>query len=190
MKTRDMILIGTFAALTAIGAFVRIETPFLPFTLQFLFCAYSGVLLGARKGFMSQVIYVGIGLAGIPIFTKGGGITYIFQPTFGYLLGFILCATVIGFLTQQQKKVTFFGIFLPVIAGLTMVYMAGVPYLYAIVNFYFHKTMPFSAAIAAGFTPFIVPDLILSIVVALTALKVVPILRRSGLIEVPVTEGQ
>lgn len=104
IKTRDMILISMFAALTAIGAFIKIPTPIVPFTLQYLFCAYSGVLLGAKHGLYSQLLYVGIGLMGIPIFANGGGPTYIFQPTFGYLLGFILCAYVIGKSTEKLKK--------------------------------------------------------------------------------------
>ncbi len=182
MKTRDMILIAMFAALTAIGAFLRIEIPMVPFTLQFLFCAYSGVLLGSKKGAMSQLLYVGIGLVGFPIFTKGGGISYIFQPTFGYLVGFIFCSFIIGKLTENKEKLTLMNIFIPVLAGLMAVYAIGVPYLYMIVNFYMGKTMPFSAAIAAGFTPYIVPDTIVSLLVALTALRIVPILKKAGLV--------
>ncbi len=181
MKPRDMILIAMFAALTAIGAFIRIETPFVPFTLQYLFCAYSGVLLGFRKALYSQLLYVGIGLIGLPVFTKGGGPAYILQPTFGYLIGFILCAAITGWLIEKNKALTFTNVLLPVLAGLTAVYVCGVPYLYGIVNFYLGKTMPFSAALTAGFVPFILQDLLMSVLVALTALKVVPILKRAGL---------
>lgn len=185
MKPRDMILIAMFAALTAIGAFIKIETPFVPFTLQYLFCAYSGVLLGFRKAMASQLLYVGIGLIGIPVFTKGGGPAYVLQPTFGYLIGFILCAAIIGALVERNKKLTFTNILLPILAGLAAVYVCGVPYLYGIVNFYMGKTMPFSAAVTAGFTPFIVQDILMSVLVAITALKVIPILRRAGLIGEP-----
>lgn len=183
MKPRDMILIAMFAALTAIGAFIKIETPVVPFTLQYLFCAYSGVLLGFRKGLYSQLLYVGIGLLGLPVFTKGGGPAYVLQPTFGYLIGFILCAAVIGWLVERNKALTFTNVLFPVLGGLAVVYACGVPYLYAIVNFYMGKAMPFSAAIAAGFTPFIVQDVIMSVVIAITAVRIVPILRRAGLID-------
>lgn len=182
MKPRDMILIAMFAALTAIGAFIKIETPFVPFTLQFLFCAYSGVLLGFRKGLYSQVLYVGIGLIGLPVFTKGGGPAYVLQPTFGYLIGFIFCAGIIGWLVEKNRSLSFAGLLCPVLTGLTVLYAIGVPYLYAILNFYMGKNLPFSAAVAAGFTPFILQDLIMSVLVALSAVKIVPILRRAGLI--------
>ncbi|KDR96143.1 biotin transport system substrate-specific component [Peptoclostridium litorale DSM 5388] len=180
IKTRDMILISMFAALTAIGAFIKIPTPIVPFTLQFLFCAYSGMFLGARYGLYSQLLYVGIGLAGIPIFASGGGPTYVLQPTFGYLIGFILCATLIGKLTENMKEVSFKRVFPSVLAGLAMVYIFGVSYLYMIVNLYFGKAMSVNAAIAAGFLPYITSDLILSAFVAATAVYVVPALRRAG----------
>ncbi|AOT70951.1 biotin transporter BioY [Geosporobacter ferrireducens] len=180
MKTRDMILVALFAALTAIGAFLKIPTPIVPFTLQFLFCAFAGVFLGARLGLYSQLLYVGIGLAGIPIFTQGGGISYIFQPTFGYLLGFICCAYIIGKLTENLGEVKFANVFLPVAAGLAAVYAVGVPYLYIIINQYLGKPMSFMAAVKVGLVPYIVQDVLLSALVAFTATKVVPILRRAG----------
>lgn len=183
MKPRDMIQIAMFAALTAIGAFIKIETPLIPFTLQFLFCAYSGVLLGFKKGFYSQMLYVGIGLLGLPVFTKGGGPTYVLQPTFGYLIGFILCASIIGWFVQRNAKLTLTNILVPILGGMAVLYAVGVTYLYGIVNLYLGKSMPFSAAIAAGFTPFILQDTVMAFVVAITALKIVPILRRAGLID-------
>jgi biotin transport system substrate-specific component len=180
LKTRDMILVALFAALTAIGAFLKIPTPIVPFTLQFLFCAFAGIFLGSRLGLYSQLLYVGIGLAGVPVFTKGGGLTYVLEPTFGYLIGFILCAWMIGKLTENLKTVTFGNLFPRVLAGLAIVYLFGVTHLYLIVNLYMGKAMPVSGAIAAGFTPYILSDLILSGVVAFTATMVVPALRRAG----------
>lgn len=182
IKTRDMILISMFAALTAIGAFIKIPTPIVPFTLQFLFCAYSGVFLGSKHGLYSQLLYVGIGLVGIPIFAKGGGPAYVLQPTFGYLLGFIVCAFVIGKFTEKIKQVTFIKILKPVLLGLFFVYLLGVSYMYMIVNVYFGKAMSVKAAITAGFTPFITSDLILSVIIAYSAVHVIPVLRRAGII--------
>lgn len=187
LKPYQMVLVALFAALTAIGAFIRIPVPLVPFTLQYLFCAYAGLLLGARLGLYSQLLYVGIGLIGIPIFTKGGGISYIFQPTFGYLLGFILCAFVIGKLTENIKNLSFIRLFLPILTGLMIVYALGVPYLYFIIKYYMGNTMTFSQAIGVGFTPFIVADLLLSMLVAFTGLKVIPILRENGYIHQQIT---
>lgn len=180
--TREMILTALFAALTAVGAFIRIPTPLVPFTLQFLFCAYSGVFLGARKACYSQLLYVGVGLIGIPIFANGGGPAYVLQPTFGYLLGFIACATCIGYFVERWETVHFGKTLAAILAGLAFIYIAGVSYLYGIVNFYLGKTMSVSKAIAVGFLPYITVDLILSVIIAATAVRILPILRKAGYI--------
>jgi biotin transport system substrate-specific component len=169
-----MILIALFAALTAIGAFIKIPIPPVPITMQLAFVVYAGIFLGARKAMMSQLLYLLIGLIGIPIFTYGGGITYIFQPTFGYLIGFLLCATVIGFGVDRMGKVTFLGLFAWSILGLALVYAIGVLYLYGIVNVYFGQVMTMTAALKAGLLPFILKDLIVLVIVAWTAVRVYP----------------
>jgi biotin transport system substrate-specific component len=180
LTLREMILISIFAALTAVGAFIKIPTPLVPFTLQFLFCAYSGVFLGGRKGLYSQLLYVGIGLIGIPVFANGGGPAYVLQPTFGYLLGFMVCSYTIGRLVQNFTNITFKKIFSTVLLGLFFVYVWGVGYLYFIVNFYLHKQMTLQTAIAAGFLPYITSDLILSVLISLTAVRIIPTLKKSG----------
>lgn len=184
LTLKEMILISNFAALTAIGAFLKIETPLVPFTLQFVFCAYSGLLLGSKKGLYSQVLYVLIGLVGFPIFAHGGGIMYIFKPTFGYLLGFILCSYFIGKLTENIVDYGgikgFSKIFASVLSGLFFVYLFGVSYLYLIVNVYLGKAMSIKGALMAGFIPYITGDLILSLVVSITAIKVLSILRKKN----------
>ena len=181
MKTRDLIIISMFAALTAVGAFIKIQIGVVPFTFQFFFCALSGALLGSKRGLLSQLIYVGMGLIGLPVFTNGGGITYIFQPTFGYLLGFIACAYIIGFIVERYKKLTFIKVLLATVAGLMVVYIIGVPYLYMIVKLYLGKSAyTFGAALVGGFVPFIGPDLIMSVIIASVATVIVPVLRKLG----------
>jgi biotin transport system substrate-specific component len=182
LQLREMLLISMFAALTAAGAFIKIPTPLVPFTLQFLFCAYSGVFLGARNGVYSQLLYVGIGLIGIPVFANGGGPAYVLQPTFGYLIGFILCAGIVGFFVDQCKEITVYKTLGAVLGGLMVVYLIGVSYLYLIVNFYLQKQMAVSKALAIGFLPYITADLIMSVIIAITAVRVIPILRKAGYI--------
>ena len=104
MKTKDLVLIALFAALTAIGGFLNIPTPLVPFSLQFLFCAYAGVFLGARNALLSQLLYLGIGLAGLPVITKGGCIGYVFQPSFGCSAG-----RAVGYLCYRNGILIFHG---------------------------------------------------------------------------------
>lgn len=182
MKTsvRDSIFIALFAALTAVGAFIKIPTPIVPFTLQFLFCTYAGLLLGARNGLYSQLLYLFIGLIGIPVFTNGGGPMYVLQPTFGYLIGFALCTYVVGRFADRTKEARFWPVFGVIALGLGAVYLCGVAYLHMIVNFYLHKDMTLLTSIMVGFVPYVPFDLLQAAVIALTALRILPILRRAG----------
>ena len=69
---RNMLLTALFAALTAVGAFLRIPLGYSSFTLQVFFTCMAGVLLGPYWGAASQAVYVLLGLVGLPIFTEGG----------------------------------------------------------------------------------------------------------------------
>ena len=86
-RLKNSICCALFAALTAVGAFIRIPFGVISFTLQTFFVVLSGALLGKKYGTMAQALYVILGLIGIPIFTKGGGPQYVLEPSFGYLLG-------------------------------------------------------------------------------------------------------
>ena len=81
-KTRNLILCSLFAALIAVGAFIRIPIPVVPFTLQILFTTLAGLLLGSRLGATSVCIYIALGLLGLPIFAEGGGFAYVLKPRF------------------------------------------------------------------------------------------------------------
>ena len=74
-----MVLCAMFAALIAVGAFIRIPIPYVPFTLQLFFTTLAGLLLGPKLGAASSLVYMITGLIGIPIFTEGGGPGYIFR---------------------------------------------------------------------------------------------------------------
>ncbi|MGI5851577.1 MAG: biotin transporter BioY [Caldicoprobacterales bacterium] len=181
-RTKGLILISLFAALTAIGAFIKIPIPYVPITLQLLFCVYSGILLGARWGLYSQLLYLAIGLIGIPIFTNGGGPSYVLQPTFGYLVGFVLCSYIVGRLTENLRECKFHKVFGAVLVGIIGLYICGLTHLYIILNFYLHKPASIQAVIGTGLIPFIPTDLISAVIATLSSIHILPILRRSGLL--------
>ena len=76
-STKKIVLCGLFVALMAIGAFIRIPIPMLPITLQTMFVLYAAVILGGRLGAVSVLVYVIMGLIGVPVFAEGGGIWYV-----------------------------------------------------------------------------------------------------------------
>ena len=114
-KTKSIIYCGLFTALIAVGAFIKIPIPVVPFTLQYLFTMLAGLLLGSRRGSLSVIAYVILGLAGLPIFSEGGGLWYIFKPSFGYLIGFCAGTFLTGYLAEHMKKKTVLCMVCPVL---------------------------------------------------------------------------
>ncbi|MEG0013034.1 MAG: biotin transporter BioY [Cellulosilyticaceae bacterium] len=182
LDVRTITLCSLFAALSAIGAFIRIPIPIVPFTLQFFFTALAGILLGSKKGALSQLIYVLVGLAGVPVFTKGGGLHYVLEPTFGYLLGFIVGAYVIGKCMEKLQTISIKNIFISSMLGLLVVYIFGVVYMYFIYNFYIGSELGIWAAIVSGAISCAPGDILLCIITAVVGANVVPVLRNNRFI--------
>ena len=139
-RNKLIILVSTFAALTAVGAYLKIPLPHIPITLQTFFVIMSGNLLGFKFGTLSQFLYLIVGLLGIPVFANGGGPGYIFQPTFGYLLGYPFCALAIGILIKlfvtnlnewlKSKVKIFFIFFISDLMGVVVIFSFGLAYLF------------------------------------------------------------
>ena len=157
-KTLMLVLAALFAALTAVGAFFKIPFALAAISLQFLFTAMAGILLGAGYGALSQGVYVLIGLVGVPIFALGGGLSYVLQPTFGFLLGLIPSAFVIGKLAK--RPLTFRGTALAMLAGLAVLYAIGVPYMALIANGYLGKGLTFWQVLKNGMLIYLPGDLL------------------------------
>lgn len=166
-RIRTAVFCALFAALTAAGAFVRIPLPFSAITLQFLFTALAGVLLGPFAGALSQLIYVALGLAGLPVFAAGGGVSYFFVPSCGFVLGLPAAAFVIGALTRRApfrrgephpRVKNPWRIALACTAGLAALYLIGLSYMAAILNGYLGKGMNAGQIAMAGMIPFLPGD--------------------------------
>lgn len=167
LDVKQIILVGLFAALTAVGAFIQIPLWTVPVTLQFLFTALSGVLLGGKLGALSQLVYVILGLFGLPVFAGGiGGLGIIVKPSFGYLIGFVISAYIIGKVAESLKRASFTGLFAAAVIGLLVTYIIGVPYLYLILSKVMGSDITFAAALKAGFLVFIPGDILKCIITA------------------------
>lgn len=125
-KITNLILCSLFTALIAVGAFIKIPVPVVPFTLQFLFTTLAGLLLGSKKGAISVVAYMVLGLVGLPIFSEGGGFWYVMKPSFGYIIGFCIGTYVTGLIAERMKEKMVPRYMLANFIGLLIVY-AGKP---------------------------------------------------------------
>ena len=135
IELRELVLCALFIALITAGTFIRIPIGSDVYTLQFLFTLLAGLVLGGRLGALAVGAYVLMGLVGIPVFASGGGPGYLMQPTFGYLIGFILQAYVCGKLSRcltRPRMLTLLGVNL---VGMAIVYLLGLVWFYVVSNY-------------------------------------------------------
>ncbi len=173
---RNHIFCAIFTALIAIGAFIRIPVPVVPFTLQFLFTTLAGVLLGARLGALSVCIYIVLGLAGVPVFAEGGGPGYIFKPSFGYLPGFALGAYISGYFAEKEGVPSFKNLLLGNLLNLAVVYLCGMVYCYVISNFYLGTPIALWPLVLYCFILAVPGDAVLCVVSAVLGARLVPVI--------------
>ncbi|PID82095.1 MAG: biotin transporter BioY [Clostridiales bacterium] len=169
LNIRDISEISLFVALMVIGAYIKIPNiffPTVPITLQLFFCILGGLLLGAKKGLISQVVYIILGLVGLPVFSLGGGIGYVFYPSFGFIIGFAIAAFFVGLIRDKflkENKIGLKGVYLASFTGFIIVYAIGIVYIYFIVKYVSAKEMGLMA-IFVGMIPFMIKDVILTVI--------------------------
>ncbi|MGW1075483.1 biotin transporter BioY [Streptomyces sp. NPDC002537] len=151
-RVRDAALILGGAALTGVAAQIAVPVPGSPVPVsgQTFAVLLTGTALGARRGFLSLALYALAGLAGVPWFAEGrSGAGF---ASFGYVLGMMLAATVVGALARRGADRSVPRTAGAMVLGSAIVYAVGVPYL----ALYAH--LPAADAIAAGLTPFLIGD--------------------------------
>ncbi len=145
--------------LTVVAAGVSVPLPFtpVPFTLQPMVVLLAGAALGARLGMASQLLYLALGLAGLPVFAASPlpqGVARIIGPTGGYLLSYPLAAFVAGWLAQRGLDRRYLTAVLAMAAGLVVVFAGGVAWLALVAQ----PSRGVGGALAAGFYPFVLAD--------------------------------
>lgn len=176
-KTTNLILCSLFTALIAVGAFIKIPVPVVPFTLQFLFTTLAGLLLGSKKGAISVVAYMILGLAGLPIFSEGGGFWYVIKPSFGYIIGFCIGTYVTGLIAERMKEKTVPRYMLANFVGLLIVYAVGMIYCYIICNYVIDRPIALGPLFLYCFVLAVPGDICLCILAAALVKRVKPILN-------------
>lgn len=178
LTTRELILVPLFTALMIAGAFVRIPFPLLPVTLQAFFCAFAGLILGPRLGAVSMAVYAALGLAGVPVFAQGGGIAYVLNKSFGFIIGFIAGAYIIGKISYHTKKPAKTGNIVAVMVGLLAIYAIGIAYMLLIIKVYLADTQTGVLFVLTANFPYFIKDAVLFTVAALSAGYILPVLSK------------
>lgn len=162
---RDITYTAVFTAAASISGLLLqlIPAALVPFSLLPLIAMLAGGVLGSKLGALSMTLYMVLGLAGIPVLSRPpfGGLSYIFQPTFGFVLGFIFCAYTAGKMLEgnQEKETSYPRYLAAMLLGLTILYVTGLTYLYLILHLYLGQEVGFIELLTLGFFPFILFDL-------------------------------
>ena len=148
--------------LTAIAAQISIPLPFtpVPFTLQPMIVLVGGLALGARLGMSSQILYLALGMAGLPVFAASPilppGVARLLGPTGGYLMSYPFAACLAGYLAERGFDRRYTTSVVAMSAGLAVIFLVGVSWL----GFVVQPSRGVAGALAAGFYPFVLPDLL------------------------------
>lgn len=177
-KTRNLVFCAMFTTLTAVGAFIKIPVPVVPFTLQFLFTMMAGLLMGGRAGAVSVGVYMALGLAGLPIFAGGGGIWYLLKPSFGYIIGFCIASYVTGKMAENMQKLTIKGLLAANFTGLFIVYGVGMFYYYVICNYVINTPIGLWPLFLYCFILAVPGDICLCILAAYLTMRIKPAIEK------------
>jgi len=167
VQVREIPFIGLFAALTAVCGYIEIPLPLVPITAQTLAVMLAGSVLSPRPAFLSMVLFLLLGIVGLPVYAGGvSGIGIFFGPTGGFLMSWPIAVFVMAHLVKRLNP-NFISIFLVnILGGIVIVYGIGVPYLARIAH------LDLISALAVGALPFIPGDLIKAFISATIALSI------------------
>ena len=177
-RTVDLAYIGLFVALMTVCSWISIKTPWdISFTLQ-TFAVFAAVgTLGLLRGTMVVIIYILLGLVGVPVFSNfGAGPAALFGTTGGYIVGFIFSAVIVGVIQKFFGNKLYVSI-IAMIIGLIACYAFGTAWFVII---YTQNKGPVGIMTALGWCvfPYIIPDLVKLVVAAFVSKRVSGLINR------------
>ena len=181
LNIRMLVLCGLFSALIVVGAMIKVPLPGIPLTLQTMFVLLAGLLLGSRGGLIAVLVYIFMGLVGLPVFTGGGGLMYVLKPTFGYIIGFALGAYVTGWLAERNADNSTKQMIIAAVAGTAAIYAVGLPWYYVILNYYLNTPVGAATVMMSGFVMTLPGGIIKIALSVLLAKRLAPVIGRGML---------
>lgn len=182
MNTRDMALTSLFAALFAVSAQIAIPVGPVPVVLQIFFVLLAGLVLGRKLGPVSVVVWVLLGVFGLPVFAQGkAGAAVLIGPTGGYIFGYFACTYIVGYVAEHFE-LTYKGTMAAMFAGLAVIYGLGLAGFMLSFQYVLHKAMTVEKAVDLAVLPFLPFDLFKALAAAYVGVRLRRALLKSGLI--------
>ena len=173
--TRNLVLAALFAALTAVCSQIQIPLPMVPINLALFAVHLAGALLGAKWGALSITAYALLGVVGAPVFAGfSSGPAVLFGKTGGYILGYILCALLVGLLSRRigfNAK----GLVIAMVVGVAACYIFGTIWFMAITG------MNLQLSLTYGVLPFLPGDAVKIALATFLALRLRKPLQSMGI---------
>ena len=169
--------IAMFVALMAVGAYIRIPFPMVSLTFQTVISVLAGLLLGSKRGAVAMAVYAFVGLIGLPVFSSGGGFSYVLLPSFGYILGFIAAAAVAGVIAGGPPY-SFARLLVAALAAMFADYIFGISYFIAVWTLNGYEGL--WAAVVQYNLIYIPKDILLCGLAAVLARHVLPVISKMG----------
>ena len=150
LTVQDMVLIAVFVAIITVCSFIQISVGPVPFTLQTFGVFVTAGILGTKRGTLAVIVYILLGIIGVPVFCGAGGPGVIVGTTGGYITGFVFTALIIGIITHFFEKSS------------TWLKLGATVVCFVIGTIQFMFVMKTSLTVALGYCviPFIIPDLV------------------------------
>lgn len=177
ISTKNLVLCGLFAALTAVFSQIAIDIGPVPINLATLSVYIAGGLLGWKYGATSQIVYVLLGMVGVPVFAKfSGGFGIVMGKTGGYIIGYVVAALITGFFAEKVK--------LPKAISLPIGMILGTVALYALGTLWFTQVTGngFKQSLVWCVYPFIPGDIVKIIFATFLVVALQKALRKTKLI--------
>lgn len=159
LSSNDLTQIALSAALLAASSLIVIPIGVIPITLQVFFFFFLPALLGPIKGIMVVALYLFMGLVGLPVFAGGtGGLMSVLSPSFGYLLGALAVAWIVG--KSYQRERNYFYKSAVMVLSLILLYAVGMTYQYMMMNYVLNTPLSLSSILTVNLTVFLPIDLV------------------------------
>lgn len=180
MKTKDITLTSVLLSMLIICSQIAIPFGPVPITLQTFVIVLIGMIVKPKIAFLTTVLYLAIGLVGLPVFAGGlGGFQSLLSPSFGFIISFIPAATVQSYYLTLQKYHSTKNYIIASIINYVINYSIGLSYMAFILNVYVGNALNFSQILGAGLVLFIPGDLIKNSTAIILAKKLRPKLSLS-----------
>jgi len=158
----SVVLVAMFTALMCAGSFIRIPLPPVPVTLHTLFIMLCGILLPAKLSICSVLLYLMLGIIGLPVFTGGGGFAALAGPTGGYIAGYVPAVIVLALMRPACRKCNCIFLFAAAcVLSQVCIYVPGLLWLKHCLG------LSWEAALGAGLVPFVAGDSVKTAVAAI-----------------------